>query len=82
MADSTYHARVTALSMAHVSALADLLRAHGQVDHADHLGAAMTAVYRIVSAQVGPDTLAAAMRWVAQETDKEPRPGAPGATRQ
>lgn len=82
MADSTYHARVTAVSMAHATALADLLRAHGQGDHADHLGAAMTAVFRIVSAQVGPDTLAAAMRWVAEETDTAPRPAAPDATRQ
>jgi hypothetical protein len=81
MADSTYQARVTALSMAHGSALAGLLRAHGQAGHAEHLDAAMAAVFRIVSTQVGPNTLAEAMRWIAEEAGRSPNAAPPNETR-
>lgn len=77
MQDPTYQAKITALSMAHGSALADLLRAHGRSAHADYLDAALHEVFRIISAQVGPSTLAEAMRWVAEELGTVPQLSAP-----
>ena len=77
MQDDTYNARVAAVSMAHGSALVRLLRAHGKTDHAENLAAALGEVFRIVSADIGPETLTEAMRWVAtQSQDDEAGPGA------
>lgn len=66
-AGSMYRARVAALGMAHATALAKLLRAHGRNNHAAHLEAAVNEVVEIVSQEVGRGTLTQAMNWV---TDK------------
>ena len=76
MPNATFHARVTAVSMAHGAALVRLLRAHGELGHADNLEAALGEVFRIVSADLGPEALTEAMRWVTEQTDDEaPPPG-------
>ena len=78
--NDTYNARVAAVSMAHGSALVQLLRAHGKSDHAENLAAALGEVFRIVSADIGPETLAEAMRWVATQSSDDDE-AAPAATR-
>lgn len=65
--DQTYHARVAALSIAHGSALAKLLRAHGRDVHADNVEAALNEFVGIVTDEVGPQTLTQAMNWVSAE---------------
>ena len=74
--DHTHHARVAALGMAHVSALAKLLRAHGRNGHADHLEAAVDEVVEIIAKEVGRSTLAQAMSWVTDELWDCHTPGA------
>ena len=76
MPNDTYNARVTAVSMAHGTALVRLLRAHGKAAHAESLAAALDEVFRIVSADLGPETLVEAMRWVAAQSDDEVDDGA------
>ncbi|MFQ5776096.1 MAG: hypothetical protein ACE5GS_16365 [Kiloniellaceae bacterium] len=68
MQDHAYHARATALSMAHGAALARLLHAHGKHAHADRLEAALRECFRIVADELGHHVLAEAVRWVAEET--------------
>jgi len=62
-------ARVTALSLAHGSALARLLRTHGRDAHADGVDAALQEIFRIVAAELGGGTLSEAIRWIAEQTD-------------
>ena len=80
MPDDTHNARIAAVSMAHGSALVRLLRTHGKTDHAENLAAALGEVFRIVSANIGPETLVEAMRWVATQSDADNEAG-PAATR-
>lgn len=75
--DRTYQARVAALSLAHGSALARLLRAHGRAAHAAHVEAALSEAFRIVEAEFGGPALAEAVRWVAEQTDGEAEPAPP-----
>jgi hypothetical protein len=65
--DQMYHARVAALSIAHGSALAKLLRAHGRDRHAENVEAALNAFVEIVSVEVGQPILIQAMNWVSDE---------------
>ena len=71
MEDQTHHARVVALSMAHGAALSKLLRAHGKLEHADNIDAALKDFAVIVSSQVGPYALEQALGWVAREALEE-----------
>lgn len=64
MEDRDQQARVAALSMAHCTAVANLLRAHGRHDHAESIEVALREASRIVSESVGADALAEARRWV------------------
>ena len=67
MEDQVHHARVVALSMAHGAALAKLLRAHGKLEHADNIDAALKDFADIISGQVGAHALQQALCWVAEE---------------
>lgn len=62
---------MTALSLAHGTALARLLRAHGRLAHARDLEAALEEVFRLLSAELGATTLAEAVRWIAEQTAEE-----------
>lgn len=64
MEDRDHQARVAALSMAHCTAVANLLRAHGKHAHAESLEESLREASRIVSEAVGAETMAAAKRWV------------------
>lgn len=66
--DQVHHARVAALSMAHGSALANLLRAHGRHDHADNIESALQDFAMIISGQVGQHALDQALNWVSHHT--------------
>ncbi len=68
MADNVNRARLTAFSLAHGSALARLLRAHGRDAHADGLDAALQEIFRIVSDELGSGTLSDAIRWIAEQS--------------
>jgi len=67
LADRTHRARLTALSLAHGSALARLLRAHGRGEHADHLESALQEIFHIVAVELGGGTLSEAVRWLAEQ---------------
>ena len=70
MAGSIDRARLTALSLAHGSALARLLRTHGRDASADGLDAALQEIFRIVAAELGGGTLSEAIRWIAEQADE------------
>ncbi len=53
--------------MAHGAALAKLLRAHGKLEHADNIDAALRDFADIISGQVGAHALQQALSWVAEE---------------
>lgn len=63
--DQNHYARVAALSIAHGSALAKLLRAHGRDSHAEAVEAALDEFVGIVSDEVGQQILTQAMNWVS-----------------
>ena len=67
MSDKTHQARLTALSLAQCNAMAGLLRAHGEEDHAENLDAAIDAVVSLVSKELGRRNLEQAMTWAAEE---------------
>ncbi|RMD64218.1 MAG: hypothetical protein D6826_03055 [Alphaproteobacteria bacterium] len=74
MADSdeqahAYQARAAALSLAHGSSLARLLRAHGRDALARQVEGAIEEAYRIVADEVGREALSAAVRWIAERTE-------------
>lgn len=71
MPNPTRYARMTALSLAHGTALAQLLRAHGRAAHARDLEAALEEVFRLLSAEIGETTLADAVRWIAERTAED-----------
>jgi hypothetical protein len=62
--DRDHQARVAALSMAHCTTVANLLRAHGKHVHAESLEESLREASRIVSEAVGAEAMAEAMRWV------------------
>ena len=62
MKDRAYQARVAALSLMQMTTVANLLRAHGETGHAKGVEAAKDAVIAIIGRELGPDTLAEAMR--------------------
>lgn len=70
MAGGIDRARLTALSLAHGSALARLLRTHGRDGHADGMDAALQEIFRIVAAELGGRTLSEAIRWIAEQADE------------
>lgn len=67
MEQKTHQARVTALSLAQCATTVNLLRAHGEDEHADSMEAAISTVIAIVSDQLGKETVAKAMRWASDE---------------
>jgi hypothetical protein len=67
LSDHVHNARIAALSMANVAALAKLLRVHGRGAHADAIEAALSEVAEIVSTEVGRRTLSEAMSWVSDQ---------------
>lgn len=69
MKDRTYQARVAALSIAQCTTVANLLRAHGQNEHAENVQAALSRVIAILSNELGRDTLAQAMDWVSEQRE-------------
>lgn len=71
LADDIHRARLTALSLAHGSALSRLLRTHGRGDHADHLELALQEIYSIVATELGGATLSDAIRWLAEQGDDD-----------
>jgi len=80
MSDTVRDARVTAISLAHAGALAELLRAHGCAGHADNLEAALQQAFRIMAERLGPEALRDAVRWVADERGTAPPGTAPVQT--
>jgi hypothetical protein len=66
--DQTYQARVAALSIVQSMTVVNLLRAHGQDEHAENVEAAISTVVAIVSNALGRDTLSQAMRWASDKT--------------
>ena len=73
MKDKVYKARVAALSLVQMSSVVNLLRAHGETQHAEGVEAAKDAVIAIIGRQLGPDTLAHAMKRVSDEIDGDPQ---------
>ncbi len=67
MKDKIYQARVAALSLSQCMTVVNLLRAHGQDEHADNMEAAINVVASLISNELGRDTLARAMSWVSDE---------------
>ena len=65
MDDSGHQARVAVLSMAQCTAVANLLRAHGQDDHAEGIEEALREASRILCDEVGAEALAEAGAWVS-----------------
>lgn len=76
MTDRFRQARMAALSMAHCTAVARMLRTSGRGGHADKLESALDEAERILGEQVGRETLSAARAWVTAEID-EPAGDAP-----
>ncbi len=70
--DKTYQARVAALSIAQCATTVNLLRAHGQDEHADNVEAAISMVIAIISNELGRDTLSRAMKWASDKTGAGP----------
>ena len=66
-----HQARVVALSVAHCSAMASLLRASRQDEHASNVEAAITVTLSLVANQVGRETMAEAIDWARNELDVE-----------
>ncbi len=63
--DSGHQARVAVLSMAQCTAVANLLRAHGEDDHAEGIEEALREASRIICDEVGAEALAEARAWVS-----------------
>ncbi len=70
--DETYQARISALSIAQCATTVNLLRAHGQDEHADNVEAAISMVIAIISNELGRDTLSRAMKWASDKTRAGP----------
>lgn len=64
-------ARVVALSLAHCSSMAKLLRANRQEELAAGVEAAIGATMGLVAAELGRETLAKAINWARQELHAE-----------
>jgi len=71
LAEDIHRARLAALSLAHGSALSQLLRTHGRGEHADHLESALQEIFRIVATELGGGTLREAMRWLAEQGEDD-----------
>ncbi len=67
MKDKAYQARVAALSIAQCTTAVNLLRAHGQGEHAENMEAAISVVVSLISKELGRGTLAQAMSWASDE---------------
>ena len=65
MEDSGHQARVAVLSMAQCTAVANLLRAHGEDDYAEGIEEALREASRIICDEVGAEALAEARAWVS-----------------
>ena len=79
MEDLNRQACVAALWILHGGSLADLLRAHGEGDHATHLDAAIAEVSRIIGKEFGTEVWTEAMSWAFDQTwsgDASPSPPA------
>ena len=79
MDDLNRQACVAALWILHGGSLAELLRAHGEGDHAMHLDAAIAEVSRIVGKEFGTEVWTEAMSWAFDQTwaaDTSPPPPA------
>ncbi len=70
--DKAYQARVAALSIAQCATIVNLLRAHGEDEHADNVEAAISMVIAIISNELGRDTLSRAMKWASDKTGAGP----------
>lgn len=69
--NKSHQARVVALSVAHCSAMASLLRASHHDEHAANVEAAISITLSLVANQIGRETMASAIDWARNELDTD-----------